>query len=200
MPFESATGAREASADVATTAREEAGAVGREARHEAEEVVSEARRQISHVTDDAKRQLHDQASAQSDKVADGLERLGGQARALLDGNRQEAGPLADYADDAVAQLGQLADRVRSRGFDGLVEDTKAFARRRPGMFLAGAAAAGFLTGRLGRSAREERQEGSGVAEPSVPEPRTMAGFAAPAGVPPTSPEPGVPGGASEEVL
>jgi hypothetical protein len=44
--------------------------------------------------------------------------------------------------------------VQQRGYDGMVEDAQRLARRRPGVFLAGAAVAGFAIGRLLRSAKD----------------------------------------------
>lgn len=175
--------------EVAGTAKEQAGAVAEQAAAQAGTVMDEAKAQASHVVDDAKQQLRGQAVTQTDKVADGLERLHGQARALVEGNRADAGPLADYADEAVDKLAELASTVRSRGFDGLLEDTQRFARRRPGMFLAGAAAVGFLAGRVARSAKDtqDREPGStngyqprgagygyGMVDPGTPPPPTAA--------------------------
>jgi hypothetical protein len=51
--------------------------------------------------------------------------------------------------------------VSERGFDGLVDDVQSFARRRPGVFLAAAAATGFVAGRLFRGAQAAANAGSG---------------------------------------
>lgn len=155
---EVASQATEQGKQVATTAKDQATAVAHEAASQAGQVASEAKTQAAKAVDDAKQQVKGQAEAQTEKIAESLDRLHGQARALLAGNHEEAGPLADYAEEAVAKLGNLASQVRSRGFDGLMEDTQRFARRRPGVFLAGAAAAGFVAGRVMRSAKDEQQQ------------------------------------------
>jgi ElaB/YqjD/DUF883 family membrane-anchored ribosome-binding protein len=179
MPPDTATQAREQSKEVASqateqskevagTAKEQATAVAHEAASEVGHVASEARGQATRLVDDTKQQLHGQAGAQTDKVAESLERLHGQARALLAGNSEDAGPLVDYAEEAVAKLGDLASHVRTRGFDGLIEDTQRFARRRPGVFLASAAAAGFLAGRAVRSTKDEQQQQQPDTSPPQP--------------------------------
>jgi hypothetical protein len=76
--------------------------------------------------------------------------LSDQLSALQQGRPSEAGPLAGYVEDARSRVTSLADRLESGGAAGLVEDVTAFARRRPGMFVAGAVVAGFLLGRLVR--------------------------------------------------
>jgi hypothetical protein len=45
---------------------------------------------------------------------------------------------------------RAATYLEQHGPEGLVSDVQAFARRRPGAFLLGAAAAGFLVARLGK--------------------------------------------------
>jgi hypothetical protein len=45
----------------------------------------------------------------------------------------------------------VADRFEQRGIDGVLTDVKHFARRHPAQFVLGAAAAGFVVGRLVRN-------------------------------------------------
>lgn len=151
--------ASQATEQIATTARDQAAAVAREAVSQSGQVASEAKSQAGRVLDQAKHQVKGQAEAQTEKLAESVEHLHSQARALLAGDYEQAGPLADYAEQGVTELGALASYVRSRGFDGLVEDTQRFARHRPGLFLAGAAAAGFLAGRVIRAPKSDRQQG-----------------------------------------
>jgi hypothetical protein len=71
---------------------------------------------------------------------------------MADGEGSQQGQLVRYARDGADRLDGYARRLSTRGFDGSVEDLTAYARRRPGMFLAGAFAAGILAGRLARNA------------------------------------------------
>ncbi|SFB29026.1 hypothetical protein SAMN05216266_107283 [Amycolatopsis marina] len=150
--------ARQEGREVAHSAAEEARDVSRDVRHEGREVAEQARSEARHVMEDAKSQLRGQAQEQTKRVTESLHRLGDQVTALAQGRPQEAGRLADYVDQAAGEIQQAADRVETRGFDGVVRDTENFARRRPGAFLAAAAATGFLAGRALRGGSEAHQE------------------------------------------
>jgi hypothetical protein len=131
---------RDQAADVAQTAREQAHDVARTARSETEQVVER--------TKDA---MGDEARHRTEELARSVRRIGDGLDALADGRPEDAGPVAGYARDAAARVGDVAQRLESRGYDGLVEDVSDFARRRPGVFLAGAGLLGFAVGRVLRS-------------------------------------------------
>ena len=78
-------------------------------------------------------------------------------RGLADGNTEQAGDLQRYARDLGDRLGGVAGRMQDRGLDGMVDDVQDFARRRPGLFLAAAAGAGFAAGRLFRGAKADAE-------------------------------------------
>jgi hypothetical protein len=59
--------------------------------------------------------------------------------------------VAGFPRDAAVRVGDMAQRLETRGYDGVVQDVSAFARRRPGVFLAGAGLLGFAVGRIIRS-------------------------------------------------
>jgi hypothetical protein len=71
-------------------------------------------------------------------------------RPRLDGRGEQtglAGPRAGAADGGRRAAGYLDER----GLDGAIEELQRFARRRPGVFLAGAALAGFAAGRIAKA-------------------------------------------------
>jgi len=141
--------------DVATTARDEARGVAGDARSEASAVVSEAGNQALALADEARSALRQQAAAGTDRAAGTLDQVAGRLRALADGDSEQAGDLQRYAHDLGDRLEGVAGRLHERGLDGVVDDMQAFARRRPGMFLAVAAGAGFAAGRLFRGAKAD---------------------------------------------
>ena len=141
--------------DVATTARDEARGVAGEARSEASAVVSEAGNQALALADEARSALRQQASAGTDRAAGTLDQIAGRLRALADGDSEQAGDLQRYARDLGDRLGGVAGRLHERGLEGVVDDVQRFARRRPGMFLAAAAGAGFAAGRFFRGAKAD---------------------------------------------
>ena len=96
-------------------------------------------------------QLREQADMQASRVAGVLFQVGSQAVALAEGRPAQAGPLVDYAEQAATWLDDAASHIEERGLEGLATDVVDFARRRPAVFLAGAAVVGFGVGRLIRS-------------------------------------------------
>jgi hypothetical protein len=161
--------------------------------------VSRVSGQVSGVADrfvdDAKTQVRHGAETQVAHVADGLDRLRDQTRALAEGRPDEAGALVEYVQDAADVLGELADHIHDGGLDGVVVDLKRFARARPVVFLAGSAFAGLAIGRLLKNeaaAAQRRQvqdqspaaetDDGGSAEPSTgPAPRAASAPPVPEG-------------------
>jgi hypothetical protein len=147
--------------DLAGSVKEHAGDVGHE-------VVEQGRR----VVEDAKVQVRQQADTQTRQAVSALRQWSDRGRALAEGRADEAGPLADYAREMASKVSGVADRFEQRGFDGVLEDVKSFARRRPGMFLVGAGVAGFAVGRMVRGAKSASASNGtsqpAIAAPSVP--------------------------------
>jgi hypothetical protein len=146
-------GAGERAGQVASVARDEAQNVAGDVRQEASAVASEAATQAHHVLDDTRSALRSQARQGAERTADAIDTLSSQVRALASGDREGAGELGRYADQVSERLHAVAQRLGSRGFDGVVDDVQSFGRRRPGVFLAVAAATGFAAGRLFRGAQ-----------------------------------------------
>jgi hypothetical protein len=155
---ETAGHAGEQAKQVASTATEGAKDVVQTAKDQAAEVGTEIKEQGKDIVNQARSQLRGQADDQTQQIAGKLRELGDEFRALIDGRPEEAQNVRGYADQAAGKLSEFAGRLESRGFDGVVDDVKSFARRRPGAFLAGAAVAGMAVGRLLRNS-----SGSGAA-------------------------------------
>jgi hypothetical protein len=167
-----ATQAREEGAEVASQGVARARQVTRLAAEDGRELVSTVKEQTSLVTDElstqgrnvleeAQAQLETQAQLQTRRLADGLERLGGEAEALAEGRPEEAETLAEYAARAADslrggadRLAEISDDIEDRGIGAVLEDVQAFARRRPGAFLLGALVAGFGVGRVVQSSSD----------------------------------------------
>jgi hypothetical protein len=140
--------------ETGATAKEQVGRVRGEVVEQGRSVVADARSQVEA-----------QANAQVRRLADGLAGLGEQVRALNEGRPEDAGTLAPYVSNAAEAVYDAADRVYTvaanideRGLGGVLEDVQAFARRRPGAFLVGAAIAGFGLGRAVRASSSEEPE------------------------------------------
>ena len=138
-------------ATVATSAAEGARQVAAEATAQTTAVVSQAKQQVEHLVTQTRQEVRQQAEARSSQAASGLRRLSEQVAALADGQPESAGSLPRYLEEAQEQVRGLASRLEQGGAQGVVDDVTRFARRRPGLFLAGAVGAGFVVGRVVRA-------------------------------------------------
>ena len=68
-------------------------------------------------------------------------------------------PIAQYADRATDQVERFSGYLRETDVDEIVDEVRGFARRRPGLFLGGAAALGFLATRFLKSSSQEEDGG-----------------------------------------
>ncbi len=173
-----ASGAADEAQAVASTAQDQGRQVARVAARQGREVRGTAKEQAERVRGEvidqgrtvvaeARGQIEGQAHDQTRQVAERLARLGDEARALAEGRPEDAETVSPYVANAADALYDAADRVYSlasdideRGLSGVLDDLQAFARRRPGAFLLGAAVAGFAVGRAVRaSSADEGGEG-----------------------------------------
>lgn len=151
--------ARTASQDVkelATTLKEQAGQVGGEFRDQALALV-----------DEAKTLLQSRADSQTEKLAQGLRRLGNKAGALAQGWPNEESSVRQYIWQLAEKLDVAADEIELRGVDGLVDEVQTFARRNPTAFMVGAAVLGFGVGRVIRASSSADAETTDEVEVDV---------------------------------
>ena len=133
--------AKEQTKAVAQTAQEQARTVGAEAQHHARRVMRDTGGEVEVQLDQRVRQLTQTARSSSDEL-----------RALAEGRTDDAGRMGEFATQAARTLSSWSDRAEELGPRGLADEAARLARRRPLAFLAGAAAAGFLIGRVLRNA------------------------------------------------
>jgi hypothetical protein len=120
-------------------------------REHGQDVVRTAKSETREVVDRTRDAVESEARQRTEELAHSVRRISDGLGALADGRPEEAGPVAGYVRDAASRVGDVAQRLESRGYDGMVQDVSHFARRRPGMFLAGAGLLGFAVGRVLRS-------------------------------------------------
>jgi hypothetical protein len=144
-----------------------------------------------HLADEARTALRRQAADGTGRAAGAIDQLAGHLRALAGGDPEQAGDLRRYAGDLGDRLGGVAGRINERGIGGLVEDVQRFARRRPGVFLAVAAGAGFAAGRLFRGAAAHSDDDAGSSGNGSTAYRPGAG---------ATPEPGGAGGSTAALV
>jgi len=159
-PSEVASTAKEQASDVAGHATDAARDVAGQAKEQVKNVANEAGAQARELLDRTRSELRDQAQVRTDRVATGLRSVSEQLTALAEGRPEDAGQLTGYARQAQQQVSQFASRLESGGFEGAMRDMASYARRRPMVFLAGCAAAGFFLGRTVRAARADSDDSS----------------------------------------
>ncbi len=149
-----------------TVAREQVGAAGQRvaetASDQATQVTREARRQARDLFGQAREQATDQARTTQKHAAEGLRSLAGELHEMAEGGERH-GPVSDLAAEAADRLGGFAEWLGGREPGDLVEEVRRLARRRPGAFLFGAAAAGVLAGRLTRGTVDAKRDTGGSA-------------------------------------
>jgi len=141
--------AKDEARNVQQTAVQAGSQVASTATDQAKEVVHETQRQAKDLLDQGRAQLKDQTITQQQKAAGSLTSLAQELRGLADGSSAGApGPARDLLQQASGMIEGFADRLQNREPAELLDEVRSFARRKPGLFLLGAAAAGVLAGRL----------------------------------------------------
>ena len=130
------------------------------AKQQAGEVAGEAMSQARMLLDQTREQVTSQSLAQQERAASGLRSLADELSGLVSGNAQQEGLATDLARQASERVRTAADFIENRQPGELLDEVRSFARRRPGTFLLGAAAIGFLGGRLTRGLADEARDES----------------------------------------
>jgi hypothetical protein len=164
---------------VAGVAKEQASAVKDTAVDKGQQVVGVAKEQVSAVTAEASSHARDLLSQGRDEISSQLgsqqKRLGSLVHSLAEelgsmgSSADNPGPLSGLAKQGAHTVGELAHRLENSQPSDLLEDVRNFARRRPAVFLTGAALAGVLVGRLSRSLASEAHDNKVANEtPALP--------------------------------
>ncbi|MGA5758702.1 hypothetical protein [Nonomuraea bangladeshensis] len=145
---------KDAAREVAGTAVERTAQVADEARHQARRAVNELRNRV-----------REQSDHQSQRAAQSLRQWSEDLSSLQEHAKPDS-PVTGVVRQIAGQGHRAADYLDRNGLAGMVNDVQSFARRRPGAFLAGALAAGFLVGRIMKAANESPETTSGPGQRS----------------------------------
>jgi cell division septum initiation protein DivIVA len=149
-----ADAAKSAASDVAGDAKEQAANVAGTAKEQAANVASEVSDHARQLYGQASSTVKDQAADQQQKAASGLRTIGEHLGKMAD-NDDEQGLAAKVVRDLSNRAGSVAGYLEGRDPGSLVDEVKSFAARRPGTFIAIAAGAGILAGRLAKALTTE---------------------------------------------
>jgi uncharacterized protein YjbJ (UPF0337 family) len=138
--------AKNEAAGLASEAKGSAQQVGGVAKDQASKVASEVGHQAKGLLHQVTGEVRSQASSQQQKATSGLQTVSQQLNSMADG--ADSGVASDVVRQAASRVDDVASWLENRQPAELLDDVKRFARRRPGLFIAIAAGAGFVAGRL----------------------------------------------------
>lgn len=124
--------------------------VAQVAKDQTKKVAAEAGSQVKNLVREAGTELKDQAATQQARVAQGIRSVGDELSSMAE-KSDNPGMATDLVQQVSARAGSVADWLEAREPGSILEEVKGFARRRPGVFIALAAGAGILAGRLTRA-------------------------------------------------
>jgi hypothetical protein len=131
--------------------------VTEQAKQQSQQLAQQARQQASDLanrgTEQAKDQLANQKHEASQRMVPVQTALRETAQQLRE---QGQGSVGNYAERAADQVERFSTYLRETDVDEIMDEVRDFARRRPGLFLGGAAAAGFLATRFLKSSSEQQ--------------------------------------------
>ncbi|WP_158867219.1 hypothetical protein [Leifsonia sp. AG29] len=171
--YASGTPTGSGSGGMASAAKEEAGNLAGTTADAAKDVAGVAKEQVQNVAGEAKSQAQDllrqtqeelraQAAQQQQRVATGLRSVGDELDQMA-GASDAQGMASDLARQAAQRAHSVAGWLDRRDPGSLLQELKSYARRNPGTFIAGAAIAGALAGRLTRALASGASEAHGSA-------------------------------------
>ena len=146
--------AKGAAQDVAGDAKEKAASVAGTAKEQVSNVASEATEHAKQLYSQASETVKEQAAGQQQRAAGGLRSLGEQLGRMADKD-DEQGIAAKVVRDLSHRAGSAAGYLENRDPGSLLDEVKSFAARKPGTFIAIAAGAGILAGRLTKALTTE---------------------------------------------
>lgn len=166
---EAAASVKQPAADVAETAKQAGHDVAQTAKAEVGDVVAEAKNQGRKVWDEGLVEVRSQASSAQSKLADLVQSLSDELRAMA-GAQDADGPLAGLASQGQELSERAATWLRDNEPDQALASVRRYAARNPWTFLAIAAGAGLVAGRLARGLKESSDgvgSGAGVRRPAA---------------------------------
>ncbi|QJU55337.1 hypothetical protein SCB71_20145 [Herbiconiux sp. KACC 21604] len=180
--------AKHEAAAVKDTAAEQVGNVAGAAKEGAADVAVETSNQAEELFAQTQAELKEQAGVQQQRVASGLRSIGEELGSMA-GASSGGGLASDLVRQASERVGGAATWLDARDPGSLLAEVKSFARRKPGTFIAAAAIAGVVAGRLTRALAGAASDAKDAA-PSptgTPAPATTAAAPATTPVAPTTP-------------
>lgn len=142
------------------TVGEKVGATVQQTGQEARHLVDEGKEQLRTLTGDARTAMRERADERTSTIAAHLAGIADDLDTMA-GSTEDEGPLPTAAHQLAGVARNASRRLEEGGAEGVVDDVRSFARRRPGVFLGVAFGLGIVAGRLLRGDVDERRDGDG---------------------------------------
>ncbi|WP_104181575.1 hypothetical protein [Arthrobacter sp. B0490] len=136
--------AKQVGQDGKEAAKNVAGTAATEAKTVAAEAGTQAKNLLGTVTSEVK----NQAGSQQQKITEGIRSISDELKSMAE--KSDNHMVSNLVQQASQRTGSAAGWLEGRDASDILEDVKAFARRKPGTFLAIAAGSGLVVGRLTR--------------------------------------------------
>ncbi len=149
---------KDAAKNVAGTAASEAKNVAGTAATEAKSVAAEAGSQAKNLLGTVTSEVKSQAGSQQQKITEGIRSISDELKSMAE--KSDNSMVSNLVQQASQRTDSAASWLEGRDATDILEDVKAFARRKPGAFLAIAAGSGLLVGRLTRGLTGNRESGN----------------------------------------
>ncbi len=133
-------------------AKNVAGTAAAEAKTVAAEAGSQAKNLLGTVTSEVK----SQAGSQQQKITEGIRGIANELKSMAE--KSDNHMVSSVVQQASQRTDTAASWLEGRDASDILEDVKAFARRKPGTFLAIAAGSGLVVGRLTRGLTGNRSD------------------------------------------
>ena len=139
------------------------GGATEQAKQQGQQLASQAREQAGKLASQGGEQIKVQLANQKHQAAQRIAPVQTALRETAHQLRNQGqGPSAQYVDRATDQVERFSGYLRETEVDEMLGEVRGFARRKPALFLGGAAALGFLASRFLKSSSEEQGGSAGA--------------------------------------
>ncbi len=165
--------------------------VPEQARQQTQQLARQARQQAGQLANRGSEQVKSQLANQKHQAAQRMVPVQTALREAAHQLRgQGQGSTAQYVDQASDQVERFSGYLRETDVDQILNEVRGLARRRPALFLGGAAVVGFLGTRFLKSSSQEQGASAGDDSDTIPTATGRAGMPYGAEEPPTALPPG----------
>ena len=127
-----------------------------QAKQQGQQLAQQARQQAGRLANRGSEQVKSQLGSQKHQASQRMVPVQSALRETAHQLRSQGqGPMAQYAEKASDQVERFSGYLRETDVDEIIDEVRGVARRRPALFLGGAAALGFFATRFLKSSSQE---------------------------------------------